>query len=402
MTRLKAFVSNITTKVNDVSLPYVALEHIEPGTGRLVEGALLEGWSTTDSIGHRAGDVRFGKLRPYLSKSYLASSDGVGSSELIVLRPKRSLDSRFLWYLTLSRPFIEWAIATSYGVKMPRTSWSALGNFDVSPPSVPRQREVVGLLDSVIGQIDVLIAEQLHLAALAQERLWVSISKVLGARVGGEADLLESGLLPCPAPWRLAQLRQVARIQSGLTLGKVYSEPVSELPYLRVANVRDGEINTEDVSTVAVPIAVAARHTLRAGDVLMTEGGDNDKLGRGAVWDGRIEPCLHQNHIFAVRPGSELLAEYLSALLTSSWGRAYFTATAHQTTNLASTNRSKVGRLPIPLPLIERQHEIVAFVREESLALTGLMTEIENQVVLLREHRQALITAAVTGHLEFA
>jgi type I restriction enzyme, S subunit len=74
-------------------------------------------------------------------------------------------------------------------------------------------------------------------------------------------------------------LKRVSEIQTGLTLGKVYEGPLIERPYLRVANVQDGHLNLEEVTTIEVPEEVARRVELRPDDVLMTEGGDLDKLG---------------------------------------------------------------------------------------------------------------------------
>ena len=228
------------------------------------------------------------------------------------------------------------------------------------------------------------------------------ISGLVGTRVDGSHGDLESAIGRLSSGWELVPLRQIAEVQSGLTLGRAFDEPTSEFPYLRVANVKDGHISTADLAIVEVPATLAVRHSLRRGDVLMTEGGDNDKLGRGAVWDGRVEPCLHQNHVFAVRPGTRLLPEYLSAILGSGWGRAYFTATAHQTTNLASTNRAKVGRFPVPLPPADVQRRLVEQIEALIAGSRGLADEASRQVGLLREHRQALITDAVTGGLDAA
>lgn len=88
-----------------------------------------------------------------------------------------------------------------------------------------------------------------------------------------------------PVKWELVCLKRISEIQTGLTLGKVYDGPLIERPYLRVANVQDGHLDLEDVTTIEVPAHVAGRVELRFGDVLMTEGGDLDKLGRGTIWN---------------------------------------------------------------------------------------------------------------------
>src|SRR5690606_16763834 len=153
----------------------------------------------------------------------------------------------------------------------------------------------------------------------------------------------------------------------------------------------------DSISEITVPRSVADRSTLRPGDVLMTEGGDLDKLGRGTVWRGEIPDCLHQNHVFAIRPNPEKLdADYLSLLTRSVHGRCYFESTGVRTTNLASTSSSKILGFPIPLPSVERQRSMVEEIRKKSEGIQRAISIIDKQLELLRERRQALITAAVT------
>jgi type I restriction enzyme S subunit len=154
-------------------------------------------------------------------------------------------------------------------------------------------------------------------------------------------------------------LSEVADVAGGVTLGRTVPDGASvELPYLRVANVQDGYIDTSEMKTVRVLKSEVRRFALQRGDVLLTEGGDFDKLGRGAVWDGRLDPCLHQNHVFRVRcnPGV-LLPEYLATYLASQYGRRYFLSIAKQTTNLATISSSDLKAAPVPLrPLSEQQY----------------------------------------------
>ena len=148
----------------------------------------------------------------------------------------------------------------------------------------------------------------------------------------------------------------------GITIGQNYGEDeLIERPYLRVANVQSGRLDLSRVTTVRVPTAEINRATLKKGDVLMTEGGDIDKLGRGCVWMGDIPDCLHQNHIFAVRPNPAFLKPaFLVALMESFHGRNYFQVTAKQTTNLAATNRTTLGNFPFYLPSVAEQQDHTA------------------------------------------
>src|ERR1019366_10258575 len=102
---------------------------------------------------------------------------------------------------------------------------------------------------------------------------------------------------------------------------------------------------------------------LRPGDVVMTEGGDFDKLGRGAIWPGGLTNCIHQNHIFRVRLNhSVLLPKFFAAFLQSSFAKEYFLRCSKQTTNLASINMTQLRATPVPLPPISLQQKFFEIV----------------------------------------
>jgi type I restriction enzyme S subunit len=195
-------------------------------------------------------------------------------------------------------------------------------------------------------------------------------------------------------------LADVADIAGGVTLGRVPPAGSSvALPYLRVANVQDGFIDCADVRTISVSRAEVGRYLLRRGDVLMTEGGDFDKLGRGAVWDGSIDPCLHQNHVFRVRcDPAVLLPEYLAAYSGSAAGRRYFVNSSKQTTNLASVNKSQLSAFPVPLPPVAEQRRIVDVLEHDVRRTRSAQAEL----VKLREARKGLTDDLLTGRVRLA
>lgn len=162
-----------------------------------------------------------------------------------------------------------------------------------------------------------------------------------------------------PVEWEVRRLYEVARVQTGVAKGrKGLRDPVS-LPYLRVANVQEGHLDLSEVKTIAIERTEILRFGLRNNDVLLTEGGDIDKLGRGYVWHGQINPCLHQNHIFVVRPDCEILSPlFFSMQIAGIHGRRYFLGCAKQTTNLASINSTQLKDFPVILPPISEQGHI--------------------------------------------
>jgi type I restriction enzyme, S subunit len=205
-----------------------------------------------------------------------------------------------------------------------------------------------------------------------------------------------------PEHWDVRPLKAISELQTGLTLGKKYEgHALVSRPYLRVANVQDGFLALDDIAEIALPGPDAARYELRKGDVLLTEGGYFAKLGRGHVWEGEVSGCLHQNHIFAVRPRPEFLSSpFLAHVMASAYGRAYFTATSKQSTNLASTNSTKLRNLPVPMPAGAEQNDIVSFIARASRRIDALVPNKERLLELLQEERAALITRAVTKGLD--
>ncbi|WP_437059569.1 restriction endonuclease subunit S [Streptomyces sp. enrichment culture] len=158
----------------------------------------------------------------------------------------------------------------------------------------------------------------------------------------------------------MTRLESIATVVAGVTLGsEPVGEDVLELPYLRVANVLDGRIDTTNLKSVRILRSQYERYALRKGDLLLTEGGDLDKLGRGAVWDASIERCLHQNHVFRVRCGEDIMPDFLALYTSSEAGRTYFQSVGKQTTNLASINSTQVKAMPVPLvPLAEQERAL--------------------------------------------
>lgn len=275
-------------------------------------------------------------------------------------------------------------------------------------PVIPQdiQSKIVSFLDLECKQIDDLLSKSRSSIEEYKKLKQAVITHAVTKGVRGEREMKDSGVEwigEIPKEWQKTQLRHCATIKSGITLGKSYSKDtvLIERPYLRVANVQGGYVDLNDLATIEVTPDEDLKYRLHSGDVLMTEGGDRDKLGRGCVWHGEIEPCLHQNHVFAVQTNETiLLPEFLEYLTASDVGRSYFDVTAIKTTNLACTSSSKVLAFTIPLPPIEEQIEIVGFIKKRSLELNKLIMKKELLVQELERYKKSLIYEVVTGKRE--
>ncbi len=382
----------------------IAPNHIESGTGRLIakETASEQG-AISGKYRCRRGDVVYSKIRPALRKATIADEDCLCSADMYPLRPRELLASRYLLYLIVSGPFTEWAVLESDRVAMPKINRESLNDLRIPVPPTHVQDGLVAFLDPRVSEVDSLVAAKQRLLDLLAEKRKAIIATAVTRGLDPKAKLRDSGvpwLGEIPAHWDMTRLKFVTRVQTGIALGKDYAgQATSEFPYLRVANVQDGFIDLSEVKTMAVPEREAASATLRRGDVLMNEGGDADKLGRGAIWDASINPCLHQNHVFALRPMS-VSSEWLSTWTGSEFAKAYFETKAKQSTNLASISSTNLLELPIAVPPGGEQHVIVEHIARETAKLDAVRAATERTIALLKERRAALIAAAVTGQID--
>jgi type I restriction enzyme S subunit len=274
--------------------------------------------------------------------------------------------------------------------------------FHIPMPPLPQQRKIARILttlDNVIAQTEALIAKYQAIKQGLMHDLFTRGVDATGKLRPPQSEAPElykafEGRF-IPASWRIASLSEFADVSGGVTLGRdISGTGMISLPYLRVANVQDGYVDLSEIKFVEILKSEIDRYALCSGDVLMTEGGDFDKLGRGTVWKGQIAPCLHQNHVFRVRPlSTELNSDYLSHLTASTYGRNYFLMCAKQTTNLASINATQVKAFPLILPSPEEQRGIVGHIA----AIDKMLSTERARIHKARSTKIGLMQDLLTG-----
>ncbi len=354
----------------------------------------------------RSGDTILSTVRTYLKAvaSFPAvNTNLIASTGFAVLRPNGQLSPRFAYWAALAEPFIENVVANSDGVSYPAINPTLLGTLPLAVPPPNDQHRIANFLDDKTARIDALIAEKEGLIGKLLEYLYSHASALMtqGASAGvklQKTSFPELGSIP--THWEVKRLKFLGEVRSGVAKGKDIGEKSTvALPYLRVANVQDGYVDLTEVHSIEVAEAEAQRYLLRVGDVLMNEGGDNDKLGRGTVWQGQIHPCIHQNHVFAVRLNDLDLAEWVARFTSTDAARSYFFLRSKQSTNLASINQSNVRELPVPMPPAAERCALLKQVRSATSRVQELVQHAQEHIERLREYRSSLISAAVTGEL---
>ena len=345
-----------------------------------------------------------GDLQPVgIVVSYEHDMPAVCSNFVARLEVSEKCVPRFLTYLNAhlySNRINQRSIKQTTGIQNLDTD-SYLNEL-VAVPDQDSQHRIADYLDAETAEIDALVAEKERMLALLEEKRAALVTHAVTRGLAPNVPMRPSGvpwLGDVPKHWETRRLKFLAEVRTGLTIGKNYgNRDVADHYYLRVANVQDGYLSLDDLTTVAVPENEAVSCLLQPGDVLMNEGGDIDKLGRGCVWRGEVSPCLHQNHVFCVRPHS-VNSDWLAKYTATASAKSYFESRAKRTTNLASISSSNIKELAVPLPPAKEQDQIMVFLAKSSAQIDDVRKSTTDAIELLKERRCALITAAVTGQI---
>lgn len=374
---------------------YLGLENIESWTGRIIEADSKSNDTTDDDTGlanvFKEGDVLFGKLRPYLAKACHAPRDGVCSTELLVMRPAESLHPRFLLYSLLTPDFVGAVDASTFGAKMPRASWDFIGSLEIRFPSIEAQAVIANYLDRETARIDGLIAEKERMLALLEEKRAALISRVVTRGLAPNAPLKPSGqewLGEIPAHWRV--------------------ERAKNLFIVRDERSDDG---SEELLTVSHITGVTSRSEK---DVYMFEADDKagykrcmpGDLAINTLWAwmgamgisplaGIVSPDYH---VYTSK--GELLTEYVDLLCRS---RPFVAEVSRWSKGVWSSRLrlypENFFEMRLPVPPHDEQAAIVRAVEAEQRKANALRENLQLSIVLAKERRAALITAAVAGQL---
>lgn len=356
----------------------------------------------------RVGDFAINSRSDRRGSCGISPLDGSVSLINIILTPRTAMHPGYYNWLFHTTLFADEFYKWGHGIvaDLWTTRWQEMKSITVPVPEYAEQERIAAFLDAQCAEIDAVLEKTRASIEEYKKLKQAVITQAVTKGIRGDRPMKDSGIEwigDIPAEWRKTQLRHCAAIKSGITLGKKYEKTDShvERPYLRVANVQDGYVDLSVLTTIEVTQDEDLKYRLRAGDVLMTEGGDRDKLGRGCVWHGEIEPCLHQNHIFAVQTSKDtLLPEFLEYLTVSDVGRSYFDVTAIKTTNLACTSSSKVLAFTIPLPSVEEQAEIVEALNTKCEGIDDLIAKKQQYLTEIENYKKSLIYEYVTGKKE--
>lgn len=396
------------------------------------------------------GSVAIAMYGATIGKTSILGIDATTNQACAVGIPKAT-SSEFLYYFLISQEkrFID----AGKGGAQPNISQGIVREWPLLLPPQAEQTRIVAKLEELLSDLDVGVAElktaQKKLAQYRQSLLKAAVEGALTAewrqnnkptetgaqllerilterRARWEAKQLakfkEQGKAPpkdwqkkypepvqpdttdlpeLPDSWIWASLDMLGEIASGVAKGSKRDAAIEvrEVPYLRVANVQRGYLDLSEVKTILATERDIADLTLQAGDILFNEGGDRDKLGRGWVWRNEVENCIHQNHVFRMRP---YLPELLPELIShhgNTFGKTWFQNAGKQTTNLASINMTMLRMFPVPLGPADEQRELLNLLELQIEQMDQQEKAVELALKQSAAQRQNILRAAFAGQL---
>jgi len=274
----------------------------------------------------------------------------------------------------------------------------ALQRIRVLLPPSAEQRRIVAKLDTLTARLARMRAELDRVPILAANLRRSVLLRAFSRKL--TADWRVQHGRPDDS-WSFYALGDIADVQGGIQVGKKRPAGVVliETPYLRVANVQRGWLKLEEIKTLGVTADERARLLLRDGDILMNEGGDRDKLGRGWVWHSEVADCIHQNHVFRIRLKNKRFPPELVSHYANEFGQAYFIDQGTQTTNLASISKRRVMAFPVPVPDAEEATEIARLINVAFARADRLEAEAARARALIDRLESSILAKAFRGEL---
>ena len=433
-------------------VPYVGLEHIEQGTGKLSgHGQSSEVKSTKAKFSE--GDLLYGKLRPYLNKVWIASFDGVCSTDILVFPPAEKVSQKYLYYRLLSSDFVQYANAKSSGVNHPRVSYKKVSQFEVGLPSLSEQRRIVAKIEELFSELEAGVADLKR----AKKQLQRYRKSVLQAAVEGrltadwrrthdpepadrllerileerreqweeryrweryeskgkeppsgwkdrysepEEPELNDELPELPETWEWVSLDQV--LLEDLRNGKSVRSREGGFPVLRLNAIENGEIDTSVHKEGDWTEEEASKFIIERNDFFVARGnGSIDLVGRGGlvVEDDPLDVAFPDTMVRVRVHARRFDPHFLRIAWDSRLVREHLESAARTSAGIHKVNQDDLRSTLLPLPPSAEQKQIVNEVERLLSVADDAAVTVEREIKRAERLRQSILKRAFSGQL---
>ena len=393
------------TEEEQEALPYISNEDIASWTGKLLieEPEPAE----ADSRRFQENDILFNKLRPYLAKVYHATFDGASSGELLCLRPSHAVEPRFLFYVLVSKGFIDAINTETFGAKMPRADWEIVSHQPLPLPPLDTQRRIARYLDEKTARIDGLIENKRALLDRLAEKRQALITRAVTKGLNPDAPTKPSGidwLGDIPAHWDVLPLkRRIVSIEQGWSPSA--DERVAaddEWGVLKSGCVNEGVYDETSHKTLPPFLDPRPEMEVCPGDILICRASGSLKyIGSVALVRDTRQRLMFSDKTYRLTLQTSLVnAAFFVYSMAAKHLREQILLSVSGADGLANNiAQSSVGRYLHSFPLLAEQVEIASHLDGFCGRLDETNASISDSIRQLQDYRVALITAAVTGQL---
>jgi type I restriction enzyme S subunit len=356
------------------------------------------------------GDLVTNKMKAWQGSIAVSRLQGIVSPAYYVYRKTHGENDTYLHHLFRSAPYITGYQSASKGIRVGQWDLEAdkFRTFPVLIPPTEEQRLIVDYLEYQTGRIDKLVTKKTHFINLLREKRQAFIAQAVTKGLDRSAPTKDSGvewLGQVPAHWATAQLSKVALARCDGPFGsglKSVHYAAEGARVVRLQNIGFAAFDSSKTAYVAIDYwkdELGGGHDVIAGDLLMAGlGDDRNPLGRSCVAPSDIAPALVKADCYRFRLGPRVDARYVAYTLSATArGECGYLANGATRDRL---NLSLASSRVVPIPPLSEQTSIVALLDRATSRIDAVIARTEHSVELLREHRTALITAAVTGKID--
>ena len=396
--KLKYVVQLSRTKASEKT-NYIGLENIESFTARRV-GEAIE--PDGDAISFKPGDVLFGKLRPYLSKSLLVNESGCCSGEILVMSPT-AIQAKYLLYMTLSTGFVNDVDMSTYGTKMPRANWEYIGNMKIPVPTSNEQRAIVAYLDEKCAAIGESIQKRKEIIEKLQEYRKAVITQAVTKGLDPNVSVKDSHV-----PW-LGQIGitcDTYKLKFGTYMkgrigwqGLKAEDFIDEGPYcVTSTDFTNGKVDWNKSYHVSEErYDMDPFIQLKKGDLLISKDGT---IGKLAFIDELPGPACLNSHLLVLRPLTNRFSnEYLYHVLASNVFVQYYELVSTGST-MQSLSQEKLSNFVIPVWDRNTEKAIVQYLNKKCAEIDETLEKQQTIIDKLEEYKKSIIYNAVTGKID--
>lgn len=394
---------NEKASTKDSEFKYLGMENIESWTGKLIDINLeVEGIANT----FNAGNVLFGKLRPYLAKVYLADIHGLCSSEFIVYDTSIKMLNRYFYKVLVSSNFIELVNASTYGAKMPRANSEFIGNQLIPLPPLTEQEAIAQFLDEKCARIDEAVRIKEKQIDLLKEYRQITIHQAVTKGLNDQVEMKDSGIDwigEIPEHWEVKRLKNILASKLKYGANESGCEYHESLPrYIRISDFgMDGRLNEE--KKLSLPNEIAKDYLLKDRDILFARSGAT--VGKAYQFklslSNEREYCFAGYLIKAEPDYKKVLSDFLYLYTQSgsflSWKESIFNKAT-----IENIGADKYSELFVPLPPLSEQTQIVTHLETLSTKTDQAIRLKEQQIEQLKQYKTSLINDVVTGKVRVA